>query len=41
METYDPDSSEVQLHVLDHTKEVPEVVHRTTYSKNRAFFRLC
>lgn len=22
---------------MDHTKEVPEVVHRTTYSKNRAF----
>ena len=37
MEIYDPDSFEVQLHVLDHTKEVPEVVHRTTYSKNRAF----
>ena len=37
MEIYDPNSSEVQLHVLDHTKEVPEVVHRTTYSKNRAF----
>lgn len=34
---YDPDSFEVQLHVLDHTKEVPEVVHRTTYSKNQAF----
>ena len=37
MEIYDPDSFEVQLHVLDHTKEVPEVVHRATYSKNRAF----
>lgn len=37
MEIYDPDSFGVQLHVLDHTKEVPEVVHRTTYSKNRAF----
>lgn len=37
MEIYDPDSFEVQLHVLDHTKEVPEVVHRTTYSENRAF----
>lgn len=37
MEIYDLDSFKVQLHVLDHTKEVPEVVHRTTYSKNRAF----
>ena len=37
MEIYAPDSLEVQLHVLDHTKEVPKVVHRTTYSKNRAF----
>ena len=37
MEIYDPDSWMLQLHVLDHTKEVPEVVHRTTYSKNRAF----
>lgn len=37
MEIYDPDSFEIQLHVLDHTKEVPEVVHRTTYSKDRTF----